>query len=185
MQPTDRSEGPDMPPVIEELPAAAAGLAPVRRGSRPLPPRVEELSHLSLAELRALRAGLSAEENRVSYWRRLVQARADVLRQDRDLGVERLREVLSQEQVLPGRTAYVTADGEDLLPPLPGLEAVWRAVEPSDQQARVALLETLVEMDEALSTYRHVLHARIDAATRDLVARYAVDPRLCLVALPL
>src|SRR5690349_21637003 len=111
--------------VIEELPVAATGLPPVRRGNRPLPERVAELAHLSLAELRALRAELSAEENRLSYWRRLVQARADVLRQARDLSVDRLQEVLSAQQVVPGRTAYVTASGADLLPPLPGLEAVW------------------------------------------------------------
>lgn len=173
-----------MSPLIDELPAAA-GLAPVRRGSRPLPPRIQELSHLTLAELRELRTDLAAEENRVSYWRRLVQARADVLRQHGDLKIDRLREVLSQEQVLPGRTAYVTATGEDLLPPLPGLEAVWQAIDPTDAAGRDVLLETLVEMDGALSSYRRVLHERIDAATRDLVARYAIDPRLCLVALPL
>lgn len=173
-----------MTPVTDELPPAALGLPPVRRGTRPAPPRVDELTHLSLAELRALRAELASEENRVSYWRRLVQARADVLRQQGDFGVARLREVLSQEQVRPGRTAYVTASGDDLLPPLPGLEAVWRAVDPADDEARAALLETLVEMETTLSTYRHVLHERIDLATRDLVARYAVDPRLCLAALP-
>ncbi|RKS75385.1 hypothetical protein CLV35_1848 [Motilibacter peucedani] len=169
---------------IDELPVAALGIPPVRRGTRPMPPREADLAHLSLAELRALRAELASEENRVSYWRRLVQARADVLRQQGDFGVDRLREVLSQEQVLPGRTAYVTASGDDLLPPLPGLEAVWKAVDPTDAGGRAALLETLVEMDTTLSTYRHALHQRIDSATRDLVARYAVDPRLCLVALP-
>lgn len=171
--------------VMDELPPAAAGLPPVRRGPRPLPERVPDLTHLSLAELRAMRAELAAEENRVSYWRRLVQARADVLRQARDVSVDRLRDVLSGQQVVPGRTAYVTASGADLLPPLPGLEAVWTAVDPDDAPARAALVETLLEMDVQLSAYRRTLHERIDAATKDLVARYAADPRLCLVALPL
>lgn len=172
-------------PLTAELPVAAAALPPVRRGSRPLPARIDDLAHLSLAELRALRAELAAEENRVSYWRRLVQARADVLQQDGDVSVDRLREVLSHEQVLPGRTAYVTAGGEDMLPPLPGLDAVWQAVDPTDHSARAALVETLNEMNADLSRYRRVLHERIDLATKDLVARYAGDPRLCLVALPL
>jgi len=35
--------------------------------------------HLSLQELRTDRPALSAEEDRVSYWRRIVQARLDVL----------------------------------------------------------------------------------------------------------
>jgi hypothetical protein len=170
---------------VDELPVAAAALPPVRRGPRPLPERVPDLAHLSLAELRGLRAELSAEENRVSYWRRLVQARADVLRQSRDVSVDRLREVLSGQQVVPGRTAYVTASGADLLPPLPGLEAVWAAVDPGDEAARGALVDTLAEMDGRLSAYRRTLHERIDAATKDLVARYAADPRLCLVALPI
>ncbi|WP_130491827.1 RsiG family protein [Motilibacter rhizosphaerae] len=170
--------------MTDELPPAAAGLPPVRRGPRPLPDRVPELAHLALGELRAMRTELGDEEGRVSYWRRLVQARADVLRQSRDLPVARLQEVLSSQQVVPGRTAFLTADGSSLLPPLPGLEAVWSAVDPEDEGARSALLATLVEMDEQLSAYRRRLHERIDLATRDLVARYAADPRLCLVALP-
>ena len=170
---------------LDELPLAAALLPPVRRGPRPLPERVADLAHLTLAELRALRTELSAEEHRVSYWRRLVQARADVLRHDRDLAVDRLRDVLASQSVVPGRTAFLTASGEEMLPPLPGLDAVWSAVDPADPPARSALLETLVEMDAQLSAYRRALHERIDAATKDLVARYAADPRLCLVALPL
>jgi hypothetical protein len=170
--------------VIDELPPEAAALPPIRRGPRPVPDLVDELGHLTLAELRALRAELSAEECRVSYWRRLVQARADVLRLSRDLSVERLREVLTSQQVVPGRTAFLTATGEDLLPPLPGLEAVWQVVDPQDEDARSMLLETLVAMDGQLSKYRRTLHERIDSATRDLVARYAREPRLCLLALP-
>jgi len=37
------------------------------------------LDHLALQELRTHRPALSAEEDRVSYWRSIVQARLDVL----------------------------------------------------------------------------------------------------------
>lgn len=38
-----------------------------------------QLEHLPLPQLRAYRRGLAAEEGRVSYWRRLLQARIDLL----------------------------------------------------------------------------------------------------------
>src|SRR5687767_1285244 len=47
---------------------------------RPEPQRDEAYAHLTLEGLRAYRRALSEEENRVSYWRRILQARLDVLR---------------------------------------------------------------------------------------------------------
>jgi len=49
---------------------------------RSVPERSPDFAHLSLGGLRTYRQTLSAEENRVSYWRRIVQARLDVVRAD-------------------------------------------------------------------------------------------------------
>ncbi|WP_196792315.1 RsiG family protein [Motilibacter deserti] len=182
-----------------DLPAAAdvrstevpAQLAPVRRGSQPAPARVPALAHLSLAELRAYRKDLGNEESRVSYWRRLVQARCDVLDSARLHRPERLRDVLAHGQSGPARSAFLTLEATaalpDLaaLPELPDLVALWSEVDPQDNEARSELMGRLAAADLALSTYRKGLHERLDLATRELVARYAEDPRQCLVALPL
>ncbi len=61
--------------------AARARTARIARAAaRAQPPQhAAELDHLTLQELRTYRAALSAEEDRVSYWRSIVQARLDVL----------------------------------------------------------------------------------------------------------
>ena len=57
-----------------------AGARPKAASSaRPVPERRPEFSHLTLDGLRAYRRALTAEESRVSYWRRLIQARLDVV----------------------------------------------------------------------------------------------------------
>ena len=171
--------------------AGAAAPGPVRRGSRPAPDRVPALAHLTLAELRAYRKDLGNEESRVSYWRRLVQARCDVLDSARAHNQARLRDVLAHGQSGPARSAFLTLEAAaalpdlDQLPELPDLVALWAAVDPEDNAARNELVGRLAAADEALSTYRKGLHERLDMATRELVARYAEDPRQCLVALPL
>ena len=45
-----------------------------RAGGRPRPERNPEFAHLSLTALRAYRQSLTAEESRVSYWRRLISS---------------------------------------------------------------------------------------------------------------
>ena len=47
---------------------------------RAVPERSPDFAHLSLDGLRAYRRVLSAEEGRVSYWRRIIQARLDIVR---------------------------------------------------------------------------------------------------------
>ncbi len=60
---------------------ARAVRAKARAAARASPPqRVTELGHLSLAGLRTYRAALSAEEDRVSYWRPILQGRVDITR---------------------------------------------------------------------------------------------------------
>ena len=47
---------------------------------RAVPERSPAFAHLSLDGLRAYRRALTTEEGRVSYWRRIIQARLDVVR---------------------------------------------------------------------------------------------------------
>ena len=70
---------------------------------------------LRLDELRAYRRRLAHEEERVSYWRRLLHARIDVLEaqahQERALTIEELVRVLGDTGTGRGRTALVSSKG--------------------------------------------------------------------------
>lgn len=167
--------------------AAAARPASRRGGARPTPERSPELAHVSLTALRAYREELTTEENRVSYWRRLVQARIDVLVSRpgirADLG--RLQDVLTDAHRGSRRQALVAVAPSEDVPPLPDLAGLWTAdPDPSDEPARDALVARLSAAERELSAYRSALHRRIDRATADLIARYHENPTSCLVALP-
>jgi hypothetical protein len=166
-------------------PAAARPAAQRRTPQRVTPVRTDEHAHLSLDELRAYRTTLSQEENRVSYWRRILQARLDLLRAGADADSTTLRPVLTDERVGAGRRALVEIVPIDDIPPLPDLAGLWdRLVDPSDATAVAALDADLSEAEGQLSEYRSVLHQRIGAATGELIARYRDEPALCLSALP-
>jgi len=169
-----------------------------RRAARPRPARrpVPELSddygHLTLEALRAYRAALQAEEGRVSYWRRILQARLDVVGQGRTHGgagtldAASLRPVLTEQRVSFGRTALVEVLPVDDIPPLPALGELWeRCVEPSDAAGLTTLARDLTTAEQQLSEYRSALHRRLADATSELMARYRHEPGLCLSALPL
>ncbi len=176
--------------------AGTRGDAPrsaARRAAAPrdVPEVSEDHAHLSLQELRRYRDALQAEEGKVSYWRRILQARLDVVRAGRTgggtaaLGPERLRPVLSDARVTAGRTALITVLPVDDIPPLPDLGELWeRAVPPDDVEGQQALEQDLAAAEQQLSSYRTALHGRLGAATDELIARYRVEPVLCLSALP-
>lgn len=163
-----------------------------RSGGRPVPERSKDFAHLSLTALRAYRRTLTHEESRVSYWRRLIQARLDVLRDDSGQPhpvdhdkVERLRGVLAEARPGESRQALVTIVPIDDIPPLPDLEELWsREHRPEDQAHSATLLKDLSFAELQLSAYRTALHDRLGAATHELIARYREDPSLCLTALP-
>jgi hypothetical protein len=153
---------------------------------RPTPEKTEEHAHLSLDALREYRKVLSAEESRVSYWRRILQARLDLLLAGSVGDSETLRPVLTDQRVGAGRRALVEITPVDDIPPLPDLAGLWdRFVDPSDPATVAALAEDLAAAETQLSEYRSVLHRRIGAATSELIARYREEPSLCLSALPL
>jgi hypothetical protein len=167
-------------PVPDMVPAA-------RRGARPTPERSDEFSHLSLDDLRAYRRTLTTEEDQVSYWRRIIQARLDVVRAG-TLGPadgEHLRPVLAQDRVSSSRTALISLVPADDIPPLPNLAELWdRRVAASDYQGQKDLDHDLSVAERQLSQYRAALHRRIADATGELIARYREHPELCLTALP-
>jgi len=170
-----------------------------RPGARPRPERNPEFAHLSLEALRTYRSSLGREESRVSYWRRLIQARMDVLEaqaadvpgtaaarglaRDSDR-VERLSGVLAEARPTDGRTALVSLSVDDVLP-LPDLAELWSREVPTDDDEQVhALRSDLAIAELQLSAYRGALHRQLGVATAELVARYHEDPPLCLSALP-
>jgi hypothetical protein len=152
------------------------------------PQRSPDFAHLSLDGLRHYRATLTAEEGRVSYWRRIIQARLDLVRAAQDgttAGVEDLRAVFSDTRVNGTRTALVTVDPVDDMPPLPDLASVWaRQPVDGDIEGNSALVQDLMKAEAQLSAYRSALHRRLARSTGELIARYHEHPDLCLSALP-
>lgn len=171
-------------PVTAVPPARDGG----RRNGRPTPQRAAQFAHLSLDGLRDYRRTLTAEEDQVSYWRRIIQARLDVLRAG-TLGVtdgEHLRPVLTDDRVASSRTALVSVVPAEEIPPLPNLAELWeRRVDADDEAGQAALDHDLTLAERQLSEYRAALHRRIADATNELIARYREQPALCLTALPL
>jgi hypothetical protein len=159
------------------------------RGGKPVAPPSDEFAALGLDILRMYRKALRSEESRVSYWRRLVQTRLDLLLAYNTSGRgdgPGLRALLSSERIGALRTALLDVHPADDMPPLPDLLEMWeRVVPPGDVTAHALLISDLRAAEHTLSEYRHALHRRLDAATQELVARYRANPGLCLSALPL
>ncbi len=177
---------------VAERPARTpARRTSAKRGPRPVPVRDDAFEHLTLQELRSYRTALQGEEGKVSYWRRILQARLDVVRAGNasptaaGLDPDHLRPVLADARTHAGRSALMTVVTDDDVPPLPSLAELWdRRVDADDLPGQEALEADLSEAEEQLSAYRHALHGRLARATDELIARYREQPLLCLVALP-
>ena len=144
-----------------------------------------ELGSLSLADLRAYRGRLREEEDRVSYWRRLLHARIDLVEAGRAsagaLGLEDLVRVLGDTGTGRRRRALLGVHAADDLPALPDLAAVW--VVPADGVEAELVLDRLRAAEQQLAGYRAALLLRLDQATEALVARYQEDPSAALAVL--
>jgi hypothetical protein len=152
------------------------------------PERSKDFAHLSLDGLRQYRAALASEESRVSYWRRIIQARLDLVRAA-DAGnaatVEDLSHMFSTSRVGETRMALMSILPVDDMPPLPDLAEVWgREPDPGDHGHNLRLIHELSLAEGQLSTYRTALHTRLASATTELIARYREEPDSCLSALP-
>ncbi|HET7387954.1 MAG TPA: hypothetical protein VFJ19_14965 [Nocardioidaceae bacterium] len=145
-------------------------------------------SDLSLAELRGYRGRLTQEEERVSYWRRLVHARLDMLAAEADherpLHLDELVRVLGDTGSGRSRSALLRVAAADPLPELPALEEMWMSeVDPADHDAVAEATQRLHDAETKLTDYRRALHRRLDEATAELIVRYRRDPASALVAL--
>ncbi|TIC88521.1 hypothetical protein E8D34_05785 [Nocardioides sp. GY 10113] len=151
-----------------------------------LPEESPYLAGLALPELRAYRGRLRGEEERVSYWRRLVQARIDLLEAgspvDGSLSLSALVRALGDTGSGRTRRALHRVRVADPLPELPALDEVWLA--PADGDARAEAVRRLRSAEAQLSDYRSALHRRIDEATSELMVRYRRDPASVLTVLP-
>lgn len=181
ISPTSESTGrapaptPVVPPVRRDR--SRDRRPPARRPAQHAP----ELAGWGLDELRAYRQELIVEESRVSYWRRLLHARLDLTAED-TRSLSRVRVVLDEHHAASRRLAMAPLADPDQLPPLPDLVTLWDA---QGDASDTELLRRLAAAEHELSAYRRSLHARLDAATGELIARYREDPTLALRALPL
>jgi hypothetical protein len=149
----------------------------------------EELAALDLDQLREYRQGLEAEEDKVSYWRRLVHARIDVLEAEsgsgNPLSIEDLVRVLGDTGSGRTRRALVRFRAADPLPDLPVLSEMWvTEIDRHDATQVEDALARLRTAEQQLTTYRRALHDRIDEATRELILRYRANPLAALSVIP-
>jgi len=148
-----------------------------------------DLAALTLAEVREYRARLEAEEDRVSYWRRVVHARIDVLRaqadSDQPLRFDDLVRVLGDTGTGRSRGALLRIQAADPLPMLPEVAETWQTdVDPHDPRAVADALDRLHRVEERLTAYRRALHARIEEVARRLIDLYSDNPTAALSLIP-
>lgn len=147
------------------------------------------LRGLDLPALRAYRSDLTAEEDKISYWRRLAHARIDLLEAEASshgvLSFTDLVRVLGDTGTGRARGALATVRSSEPLPELPVLGEMWAVeVDPHDPAAVQDALARMREAERQLTLYRRALHERINEATAELIVRYRRDPASALAALP-
>lgn len=143
-----------------------------------------DFTTLALTDLRDIRRQLTEREHQVSYWRRIIQARLDLLREGaapRGTTVEGLHRILSQQMGTNSRKGMLKVR-PDQDQPMAGLDHLWhRSINGNEDD----LLEAdLRQAEHQLSIERTRLFGLIDAATAELISRYREDPMLALSALP-
>lgn len=152
----------------------------------PAPVRLPDYDGFSIEQLRDLRRQLGEEEGRVSYWRRIIQARIDLIETGVLHGgatVEGLSRVLREHTGSSRRVAYLPVQPAAGSAPMPELELLWDQVtDGSDNDTD--LRTSLVQVERELSGRRAALHTKIDEVTGQLIARYREEPTLALSALP-
>ena len=144
---------------------------------------------LTFAELRAYRQRLTAEEDKVSYWRRITNARIDVLEagahNEINLSFRDLMRALGDTGTGRARRCLESVRAADPLPDLPDLAGMWATeVDPQDAEQVATALERIRSAERQLTLYRSALHSRIEEASAELIRRYRENPLLALTILP-
>lgn len=148
-----------------------------------------DLAALDIEALRRYRRSLEAEEDRVSYWRRLVHARMDLLSAESQsevpLTLADLVRVLGDTGSGRSRRALLRIQAAEPLPELPEVAEIWADdVDTTDETAVSDALGRLRVAEQQLTAYRRALHERIAAATEQLIVRYRDNPAAALSLIP-
>ena len=140
---------------------------------------------MPLDELRQLRAGLVEEEVGLSFLRRLVQARLDIVRASgggRDVAelVDSLPAILADRTHAPGpgrlprvmapspvEEARLEAELDAVVP-----AATFTDLDALDDDGRADVARRLADFERDVSARRRELHERIDALQAELTRRY-------------
>ncbi|MDP3972737.1 MAG: hypothetical protein Q8P61_07495 [Candidatus Nanopelagicales bacterium] len=169
------------------LPESVPHDAPPRnRRRREAPARDLAYDHLSLSGLRELRRELWSEEGRVSYWRRILQAKLDLI-VDGATRSGATTDALSR--ILNGHLGRSRRSGLTQIQPVEGgepiadVERLWNMLADGDTEPK-ELVEALRDAETVLSRRRAEIHQEIDRVTGQLIARYRENPALVFSALP-
>jgi hypothetical protein len=150
---------------------------------------MSDLSHLDLAGIRAARAALHAQEDAVSFVRRMAQGRLDIARDEQRRRAENLPTsqtatdlagVFGQEHgggsARPPRETNISTD-HPLVIELEQLcdRVGFGSIRTLDETALLAVIDELSAFENARSGERRALFDQIDALTAELVQRYKQD----------
>lgn len=155
------------------------------------PHALDDLSALSVADLRRLRAECAAVETGLSYLRRMVQGPLDIVRREQDRRargehdtglsdlVEELPEILADGPRAAGlgrlpQALEPTEIDPALRAELDALVGDGRvaAVTTMDDEELAALARGLADFEARVSARRRAFHERIDALQAELTRRY-------------
>lgn len=145
-----------------------------------------DVTQLSMDELRLRRKELSNCESHVSYWRRIIQARLDLIAEGvvkHGASKDGLQRVLSHRLGVNNRLGLL-AVGPQGKQPLAGLDHLWHRSLTASPDEEEALEAELRDAEKQLSHFRAALHEQIDEATAELIRRYREDPGLVDAILP-
>jgi hypothetical protein len=152
------------------------------------PEYLEDISSLDLEELKKRRDTAEDVEAQISYYRRLVHGRMDLLafemkrrrgEEERTL-IEALPEILAAEMVLGHEPSLRHIETMPPLPSTTGRRLIDKIMDDgvltqltdlSDEEVTEAM-ERLSDVEEGLSNQRKQLHGVIDALQGEIVARY-------------
>jgi hypothetical protein len=147
------------------------------------------LSHLDLAGIRAARAALQAQEDAVSFVRRMAQGRLDIARDEQRRREENLPTsqtatdlagVFGQEHgggsARPPRETNISTD-HPLVIELEQLcdRVGFGSIRTLDEDALLGVIDELSAFENARSGERRTLFIQIDTLTAELVQRYKQD----------
>ena len=155
---------------------------------------LEGIDSLPMTELRERRQACQEVETGLSYFRRLIQGRLDIVHAEisrREVGgeasdvaelIERLPAILADHAGPPGATSGRGPLPEVVAPPdVDELAKQLNAIVDADRLASLptrpddeveALADQLTELERTVSAQRRSLHERIDAFQDEIVRRY-------------